>query len=880
MEEEINLKTNEEINIDLDKVIEFIKKHKSWFVYLTLSIILLLAFGSRIQNVPHLEHKYLISPDDPYLFYRLAQDVADNKFPDNDTLRYYPNGINSHDENLGTVYVAGWALKIARMFNKDINIVDIGSYYAPICLIIGLIAFFFLSKEILKDDYLALLSTSFLAFSQAIFFRTMAGFLEKEPLFLPFMVLGILFFVKAYEMNKRDWKLYLYAILGGIFTGLSMWASGLFFFTNMFISGLIIAEIVLQKLNKNKLIVFSIWFFTLVGATLLLTTKYGYNIIEILGNMQYRIPLVALFLSLIAVFIKKPKNFEKIPDGLFKLGAGIIALTIVGIIASIIIPGFLTDLISFTIERLETPIGTTRFGQSVSENQPPEFFGVRGWWGTFGISFISPVYLLTGANASLWTIGTIFLLFFIGGIIMFYREVKDLKNAKLLTIAFVIFICALVFENLSYSNRVLYNLSALFKWQWLYYLIFGSTLIYVLFKEFRNKEVLDKMNSHNILILFWFMISTIAANGAIRLFFVLAFPAAIMAAYGTKAISEVIDNKFKNNIGSLVIYGIAIFTIGFTCYNMWISSANSYPGLQSYYDALEWVRENTPKDAVFTHWWDYGYIVQTIGERATVVDPGNVYVERDHDIGGYLFNAHNNSETLMYLNAYKRPDYLFIISEDVPKFYQISRLGSLSNLTGNLKKGETLNREAYFSVFSLKDTNKGIIPNTLGAYSEFDKLYLLEAMNGWPEVLDDFTYGGAIYKGNETRIMRILLPFNSNNSGQPIAQIVNIKTGATKLFTYKCICEIGKGCYDLNSTELPSFPACALTMKGGILNIPYRTKDTLFVHLYLLDKKIPGYDLVYASPTPLDISSILGYGSNIKIYKYNYSAIEQNKGWV
>ena len=38
-------------------------------------------------------------------------------------------------------------------------------------------------------------------------------------------------------------------------------------------------------------------------------------------------------------------------------------------------------------------------------------------------------------------------------------------------------------------------------------------------------------------------------------------------------------------------------------------STNDWP------DAMQWVRENTAKDAVIAAWWDYGYWISTLGER-------------------------------------------------------------------------------------------------------------------------------------------------------------------------------------------------------------------------------------------------------------------------
>ena len=37
-------------------------------------------------------------------------------------------------------------------------------------------------------------------------------------------------------------------------------------------------------------------------------------------------------------------------------------------------------------------------------------------------------------------------------------------------------------------------------------------------------------------------------------------------------------------------------------------------------DALNWIKNNTPKDSVVASWWDYGYWVQTLGERKTLAD--------------------------------------------------------------------------------------------------------------------------------------------------------------------------------------------------------------------------------------------------------------------
>ena len=43
-------------------------------------------------------------------------------------------------------------------------------------------------------------------------------------------------------------------------------------------------------------------------------------------------------------------------------------------------------------------------------------------------------------------------------------------------------------------------------------------------------------------------------------------------------------------------------------------STNDWP------HAMQWLKENTPEDAVIASWWDYGYWITTLAERKTLVD--------------------------------------------------------------------------------------------------------------------------------------------------------------------------------------------------------------------------------------------------------------------
>jgi len=50
------------------------------------------------------------------------------------------------------------------------------------------------------------------------------------------------------------------------------------------------------------------------------------------------------------------------------------------------------------------------------------------------------------------------------------------------------------------------------------------------------------------------------------------------------------------------------------------SGTNLNISTNDWLDAMQWLRENTPEDAVIASWWDYGYWISTLAERKTLAD--------------------------------------------------------------------------------------------------------------------------------------------------------------------------------------------------------------------------------------------------------------------
>jgi len=99
---------------------------------------------------------------------------------------------------------------------------------------------------------------------------------------------------------------------------------------------------------------------------------------------------------------------------------------------------------------------------------------------------------------------------------------------------------------------------------------------------------------------------------------------------------------------------------------------------QQWQRSMGWVRENTSEDAVFGHWWDYGYWLQSIGERSTMLDGGNVIIYWNYLMGRHVLTGETESEALEVLYNHGVTHFL-IDSTDIGKYSAYSLIGSDEN---------------------------------------------------------------------------------------------------------------------------------------------------------------------------------------------------------
>ena len=82
-------------------------------------------------------------------------------------------------------------------------------------------------------------------------------------------------------------------------------------------------------------------------------------------------------------------------------------------------------------------------------------------------------------------------------------------------------------------------------------------------------------------------------------------------------------------------------------------------------ESLEWVEKNTPNDSVIGSWWDYGYWIQTIANRATLADNSTVIDHRIKTIAKIFFESPDDAwKSLQEMET----DYfiIFVAAEKLP----------------------------------------------------------------------------------------------------------------------------------------------------------------------------------------------------------------------
>jgi asparagine N-glycosylation enzyme membrane subunit Stt3 len=817
---------SKEININLPKIPI---KNKNLLYWLGLIPVFFVTLYVRTRNLPLLQGKYLIELDS-YFFFRYAKMLLEQgSLPVIDYMRYVPVGFPTQTFVFFPKTMV-YFYKIVHFFFANLSQIEWHIIYPPVITVISFVFFFLLVKE-LFGHRTAFIATAFLAVIPAYLQRTMAGFADHEAFGMLWMFLSLWLFVLAWK--SENWKKFIpLAAMSGIFAGMmaSTWGGYSLYIVGL--SAFIFAYAILTNTGNKllgKVLPFTISY--LICASYFSSTPLG----AFIRGMAYaNIALISSVVFLVVLFlVNKLQSLRKLnlPASLIALGAFAVIALLINVIAHFVnLSGLLSAI---------TTHGNIRLFFTVAENAQPYF--TSDWWGSFG-----------------W----IFLLAFAGSSIFFYDlfESSDNKKSKFAIpacFAYVLFFSAFIFGRFS-SDSKFASIVGFFSDTYLYWLIaflIMISLIYLL-AYYKDRSILDKIKDRWPLLLVsgLLFVTLLAARGQIRLLFAVAPPVAIAAAV---FVSRVVDWAKAREKTLKVVTLIAIVLVSllvFASAAQTTLTQNEYSGSMTpgqWGDAMTWVRENTPEDSVFAHWWDYGYLTIAVGERAAVTDGGNL-MAWDYQSGRYFLTGKDANSTLTYLKTHN-VTHILISEEEISKYYAFSYIGSDDNF----------DRRSTIGVFGLQST-KEVRNGTLLLYGGswgLDKDYLIENL---------------VLPEGQAGIFGFSVP--SDFSSQAPQAFVSYK-GQQFTFDVPCLWAQGKR-YDFKTNESSTFKGCLvlapyiqdqnnINQIGTAFWASEKVWDTNFARLYLYNETDPNFKLAYQDNTPLALyqGRIIG---PIKIWEVEY----------
>jgi dolichyl-diphosphooligosaccharide---protein glycosyltransferase len=230
------------------------------------------------------------------------------------------------------------------------------------------------------------------------------------------------------------------------------------------------------------------------------------------------------------------------------------------------------------------------------------------------------------------------------------------------------------------------NFSYLFHSIWMIFAGIGVWLI--LSKKVSHTEIFLK-NDMKIFLLIIGITGVYVSSVFLRLEIFASISLIILASIGLSILTkEIFKLKFSKKIDylikisySLIILFLFMTPLIFPENSNWISNVDSppviytggttFPPTNDWLETLEWIKLNTPEDAIIASWWDYGYFITTLSERTTIVDNATLSTKKIEKMAQMLMSSPDES---WYMLKEMNADY-------VVTFFAATDIGSNSSET-------------------------------------------------------------------------------------------------------------------------------------------------------------------------------------------------------
>jgi len=188
-----------------------------------------------------------------------------------------------------------------------------------------------------------------------------------------------------------------------------------------------------------------------------------------------------------------------------------------------------------------------------------------------------------------------------------------------------------------------------------------------------------------------------------------------------------------------------------------LTGATNNPPTNDWLETLEWIKLNTPENAVIASWWDYGYWIQTMAERASLTDNSTTHTSIIQNIARMFLSTPDDSWNMLkemnadyvviFLSAQKINDHL----ED--KLYLLGGGGDESKVMWFTQIAE-LPTEKYLEFDRITGTNYFYEQTMLGKMIPFTTAVYYNPVT---------QENSAIYKSGFVEIVSKNIKYNSDN---------------------------------------------------------------------------------------------------------------------
>jgi len=411
----------------------------------------------------------------------------------------------------------------------------------------------------------------------------------------------------------------------------------------------LILKLLWDRLSKEDILSFALYILPSLTGAFSLTRTYFF--LKPFALLAWGFPIWFLLTCLLHLLIRRFKVMTHLPMGLLSLGAGVFLISLALLMLSLIAPSLTSNRLLLLWENFTSPLGRDRLNKTISELYFPSAFDWISW---YGIAFLA---------------------FSNGTLLSLYRICKSIGlNIWLSLSVWEIFLIGVIYTRFPMPERVS---------QAIYISSITLIILFLILSRIRSDVEGEGIPDAYLLALCWFSVMLLIARGAQRWHFFLAPSALIFTSFAFIEAFRAIRSHLRSPYIKIPLLICVCIALGFLIVSNGRAGfrviGTSRPLLSpEWREAMEWMRDNLPDDAVVAAWWHYGSMINVLAHKGTVVDEDHFIPYWIHLMSRHLFCAQSEREALEFLKTH-HVTHLLLSYREVENLYWISWIGSDRN---------------------------------------------------------------------------------------------------------------------------------------------------------------------------------------------------------